>query len=358
MNVDLNMNNNNILNLPYPASATEPVRLQDITGGLIGVVTGVGTLGGMTSSGVAIASGSQSIGSSVTMGSGQLLVGQASGSPLAKTMSGDVSSISAAGVVNIGALGGGVVTLPASPGGNVVTTTNTQTLTNKTISGANNTVGNLNASAISAGTMATARLGSGTANNTTFLRGDSTWASSGGGTGTTNQLAYFSGANVVSGNANITTNASNDLLVGGSLRSGTFVRLSADSASVTSSTTMVNSALSVSLEAGTAYIIDAYLIFTSATSGGGYRYDFGGGSLSATSFAASEGTITTNVTQALTTAIASQSNPPQSPSADRVTGFILVNAAGTLIIRFAQGTSNATSTVLKAGSWLMLHQVA
>ena len=40
--------------------------------------------------------------------------------------------------------------------------------------------GTMNASAITAGTMATARLGSGTADATTFLRGDQTYASAGG----------------------------------------------------------------------------------------------------------------------------------------------------------------------------------
>ena len=68
--------------------------------------------------------------------------------------------------------------------------------------------GNLNATQLSSGTVPTARLGSGTANNTTFLRGDSTFATV---TGTTinnnanNRLITGSGtANTLEGEANLT----------------------------------------------------------------------------------------------------------------------------------------------------------
>ena len=55
-------------------------------------------------------------------------------------------------------------------GGNTVLTSN-----------GSGTISGLPASAISSGTVATARLGSGTASSSTFLRGDQTYASAGGG---------------------------------------------------------------------------------------------------------------------------------------------------------------------------------
>jgi len=87
------------------------------------------------------------------------------------------------------------ITLPSSDG-TLITTGDTGTVTSTMLAGsiANSKLATdpLNASNLTSGTVPTARLGSGTANSTTYLRGDNTWATVTGGvtsiTGTANEI--------------------------------------------------------------------------------------------------------------------------------------------------------------------------
>lgn len=84
---------------------------------------------------------------------------------------------------------------PANIVQQLVGTTATQTLTNKTISGASNTITNVSLSAGVTGNLPVARLNSGTgASATTYWRGDGTWATPSGGGGGSGDVVGPAGA--------------------------------------------------------------------------------------------------------------------------------------------------------------------
>jgi hypothetical protein len=95
--------------------------------------------------------------------------------------------------------------VPAAPTAAALTNT-TQVATTAFVTAADTTVATnaANASNLTSGTVATARLGSGTANSTSYLRGDSSWATvSGGATGGGSDQVFTLNDQIVSTNYTI-----------------------------------------------------------------------------------------------------------------------------------------------------------
>ena len=167
-------------------------------------VTNVDALGiGTFRTGIKVLAGQVDVGSNIKLGN----AGVITATSFSGVMSGTTGSFS--GQVNVGS------NIKLGTAG-VVTAT--------TFSGSGASLTNLNASAIASGTVPTARLGSGTASSSTFLRGDSTFAAV---TSTTinsnadNRVMTGSGtANTLNGEANLTFDGSTLGLTGSQTISG------------------------------------------------------------------------------------------------------------------------------------------
>ena len=178
--------------------------------------------------------------------------------------------------------------------------------------------GTLNASAIVAGTVATARLGGGTASSSTFLRGDQTWATPAGGSGDST------------------------------------VRLTADRTNNTTSFADCTG-LEFAVAASTNYWFDFLIIFQSAATGTGINLSLNGPA-SPTAIVMQKviptslviGVVHTSRAYNVGTASAGVDAANQNCIA-RVSGILLNGSnLGTLIVRFASETT--TQVTIKAGS--------
>jgi hypothetical protein len=114
------------------------------------------------------------------------------------------------------------------------------------------------------------------------------------------------------------------------------------------------------LAAGKAYAFVLRAYVTASGASGGVKVDLAGGSASATTLIAQtkiyNGTTINVSTQvaALATAVGSTAVATDI----EITGTIIVNAGGTIIPRFAQNATNATSTVIGVGSSLTIRQIS
>lgn len=138
--------------------------------------------------------------------------------------------------------------------------------------------------------------------------------------------------------------------------------MASDSSSVTSSATPIDSGVAVNLDAGT-YLIEVFAYFTQGAGGSRVQLTFDG-SMTSLGGSTEIGTTTSTVKAGYTLGGADGYNSQltnassTNPTHYTIKGLFSVSSGGQLKLRFAQSSSNAAATVLKAGSRIVASKLA
>lgn len=219
---------------------------------------------------------------------------------------------------------------------------------------------------ISSGTLGTARLGSGTASSSTFLRGDQTWQPVGTVTSVTAGAGLTGGTITGSGTVALDTAAANTFTGAQTFTAnGYYYRLASDVSQT--GLTLTNTSMAVTLPVGTyRYKIQLYMT-TVSSSGGMYADIIAASGDSLTAFYFTTGSI--NGSPVMRASIGSGTSfhlssvigdAPSSAAFCDGSGLLTVSTNNTnYTVQFSQRNSvdSSNPAILKAGSWMYFERI-
>jgi hypothetical protein len=353
MTNNLDMNSNQILNLPAPATSNSPARLVDVTGTapLINVPP-VGTSG----SAVPFLNGANTWSGTQTFTDTTIQV--------AGTTSGATG-------VKATAIASGTLTLPIG-NDTLVARTSTDTLTNKTLTTpVISTISNTGTLTLPTTTdTLVGRVTTDTLTNKTLTAPAISAPAITGGVTITGTTAVTGNETVsgtlTAGAAGFAVDATGNVAAG-VIKSGGWVRTTTDYAVPTTNIVLANiPGLSVNIVSGNAYLVSGVLFLPAIASGQNFRVAIGGTAGASTVAANANWTAVNGANLAtllvnagtLPALVVNLNNANGNASMMLIEGTVVCNSSGTLTLQIAQSASNAIAQTVMAGSNLSVWQVS